>query len=122
MKLMKFPAILLGLQFAATVCCAQVKVDNLLCENRANPLGMDVTVPRFTWQLNSDKRNEMQTAYRIDVSDNANFRGHVWVSGKISSDSSVFVSYKGKPLQAGKRYFWRVRVWDNYGKASACGE
>ncbi|MFB9843551.1 alpha-L-rhamnosidase [Mucilaginibacter ginsenosidivorans] len=122
MKLMKFPAILLGLQFAAAVCCAQVKVDNLLCENRTNPLGMDVTVPRFTWQLSTDKRNEMQTAYRIDISDNANFHGHVWDSGKIGSDSSVLVSYKGKPLQSGKRYYWRVRVWDNYGKASSWSE
>ena len=116
---MKFPCILFALQLMAAICCAQVKVDALLCENRTNPLGMDVLQPRFNWQISSDKRNEMQAAYRIDVSESANFSGHVWDSGKIISDSSVFIAYKGKPLQSGKRYYWRVKVWDNYGKGSA---
>ena len=115
---MKFPVIITGLQLLATICCAQVKVDGLLCENRTNPLGMDVTVPRFSWKLVSDKRSEMQTAYQVEVSENAGFHGHVWNSGKVRSDSSVFVAYKGKPLQSGNRYFWRVRVWDNHGAAS----
>lgn len=115
---MKRPIILFALQLLAVVCCAQVKVDNLLCENRTNPLGMDVTVPRFTWQISSDKRNEMQTAYRIEVSESEAFHGHVWDSGKITSDSSVFISYKGKPLLSGKKYYWRVRVWDDHGAAS----
>jgi alpha-L-rhamnosidase len=115
---MKRLLLLFAAQFLAAVCCAQVKVDNLLCENRTNPLGMDVTVPRFSWQLVSDKRNEMQTAYRIEVSESAAFHGQVWDSGKIGSDSSVLVAYKGKPLRSGKRYYWRVRVWDDHGAAS----
>ena len=61
----------------------------------------------------------MQTAYRIEVSEKDNFSGHVWDSGIVRSDSSVFITYKGKPLQSGKKYFWQVRVWDNAGKASA---
>jgi len=115
---MKFLFSLFALQMVAFLCFAQVKVDGLLCENRTNPLGMDVTTPRFSWKLVSDKRNEMQTAYRIEVSEKANFAGHVWDSGKVKSDSSVFVSYKGQPLQSGKKYFWRVQVWDNAGKSS----
>jgi len=115
---MKRSLLLFAAQFIALVCCAQVKVDNLLCENRTNPLGMDITVPRFSWQLISDKRNEMQAAYRIEVSENAAFHGQVWDSGKIGSDSSVMVSYKGKALRSGKRYYWRVRVWDDHGAAS----
>ncbi|MBS1525478.1 MAG: family 78 glycoside hydrolase catalytic domain [Bacteroidetes bacterium] len=115
---MKFCSVLFAAQFMVALCCAQVKVDNLLCENRTNPLGMDVTQPRFNWQLNSDKRNEMQTAYRVQVSESEAFHGLVWDSGKIMSDSSVFVTYKGKPLLSGKRYYWRVRVWDNHGAAS----
>jgi alpha-L-rhamnosidase len=115
---MKFLCSLFVLQIAASLCFAQVKVDGLLCENRTNPLGMDVIQPRFTWQLSSDKRNVMQSAYRIEVSENADFHGHVWDSQKVKSDSSVFVTYKGKPLQSDKKYFWRVQVWDNTGKSS----
>lgn len=115
---MKRPCVLFAMQLLAVVCCAQVKVNNLLCENRTNPLGMDVVQPRFSWQLNSDKRNEMQTAYRVEVSESPEFHGHVWDSGKISSDSSVFITYKGKPLVSSKRYYWRVRIWDNHGAAS----
>lgn len=116
---MKFFCSLFALQVVASLCYAQVNVDGLLCENRSNPLGMDVTHPRFSWKMTADKRNQMQTAYRVDVSENPNFSGHVWDSGKINSDSSVFITYKGKPLQSGKKYYWRVKVWDNAGKASA---
>jgi alpha-L-rhamnosidase len=115
---MKFLCSLFALQILATLCFAQVSVDGLLCENRTNPLGMDVKQPRFSWQISAAKRSEMQTAYRIEVSEKANFSGHVWDSGIVLSDSSVFITYKGKPLQSGKKYFWHVKVWDNAGKAS----
>src|SRR4029077_8799423 len=114
---MKFLCSLIALQLLVSLCYAQVKVDGLLCENRTNPIGMDVTTPRFSWKLVSDKRNIMQTAYRVEVSESSSFRGHVWDSEKIRSDSSVFVTYKGQALQSGKKYFWRVQVWDNAGKS-----
>ncbi|HVV55895.1 MAG TPA: family 78 glycoside hydrolase catalytic domain [Mucilaginibacter sp.] len=119
---MKFTSVLSALLLAPVICCAQVKADHLLCENRTNPLGLDVLQPRFSWQLNSDRRNEMQVSYRIEVSENPGFHGHVWDSGKVGSDSSVMVAYKGKPLHSGARYYWRVRVWDNHGVASGWSE
>ena len=94
---------------------AQLQVNNLLTENLSNPIGLDVIIPRFTWQFSSDKRNVIQTAYEVKVSLNATT---VWESNKISSDSSVQVAYKGTALQSGKKYIWQVRVWDNDGKAS----
>ncbi len=115
---MKFFSTLFALQILVSLCYAQVRVDGLLCENRANPVGMDIHQPRFSWKLSADRRNVMQTAYRVEVSTNANFSGHVWDSGKVKSDSSVFVDYKGQPLLSAKKYFWRVKVWDNAGKAS----
>jgi alpha-L-rhamnosidase len=116
---MKFFCLLFALQIVASVCSAQVSVNDLLCENRTNPIGLDVVNPRFSWKLVAGKRNLMQTAYRINISTDANFRGHVWDSGKVASDSSVFITYKGKPLLSGKKYYWRVKVWDNTGKTSA---
>ena len=99
---MKFLCSLFALQIVVSLCYAQVKVDGLLCENRTNPIGMDVTLPRFSWRLSSDKRNEMQTAYRVEVSESPAFHGNIWDSGRIKSDSSVFVTYKGKPCNRAK--------------------
>ncbi len=93
----------------------QVQVSNLLCENFSNPVGLDVIQPRLSWQIISDKKNVMQTAYEIKVS----AKSVVWNSGKINSDSSVHVAYKGSRLQSGTKYSWQVRIWDNSGKASA---
>jgi alpha-L-rhamnosidase len=100
--------------------CAQVAIVRPLTENQPDPLGVDVT-PRFSWQLVSEKRNAMQTAYEIRVSDaQSNLSsGNVWRSGKQTSGQSQYVAYQGAPLQSGKKYFWQVRVWDNSGKVSA---
>lgn len=94
---------------------AQVKVQNLLTENLSNPTGIDIPVPRFSWQLVSDQRNISQTAYEIKVTTG---KITAWSSGQISSSQSVFVPYAGKELQSGKKYNWQVKVWDNSGKAS----
>lgn len=108
-----------------TTIHAQVKVQSLLVENLSNPIGMDVTSPRFSWQLVSPKRNVMQTAYEVKVGTTANpskEKNLQWSSGKVNSDSSVHVAYKGMPLLSGEKYFWQVRVWDNEGKASPWSE
>ena len=94
---------------------AQLKVTKLFCENRVNPIGLDAMQPRFSWQLATNKRNVMQSAYEIKV---ASGNSAVWSTGKIDSDSSVHVVYKGARLQSGTKYHWQVRVWDNRGKAS----
>jgi alpha-L-rhamnosidase len=104
---------------------AQLSCKNLLIENRNNPVGIDVLQPRFSWQLQSNKRNTKQTAYEIMVSDKPLYGDvihFIWSSGKINSDSSVHVVYKGDALQSGKKYFWRVRAWSNHNEASAWSE
>ncbi len=102
---------------------AQVSVKNLLCENRANPIAIDNTQPRLTWVLESPKRNTQQAAYEVRVGTQAatleKSNTLVWSSGKVTSDQSAYVTYAGKPLASGKKYYWQVRVWDNYGNASA---
>jgi len=99
-----------------------LSAQSLLVENKVNPIGIDVIAPRFTWQLTSGKRNVMQTAYEIRVSDNFSDllknKNVIWNSGKVLSDSSVHVSYKGNELQSNKKYYWQVRTWDNTGKIS----
>lgn len=110
------------------LCCvapsyAAMKPTDLRCESLVNPLGIDAVPPRLSWQLQSTERAQRQTAYRIVVaSSRENLRagrGDLWDSGKIASDNSLYVPYTGAPLRSAQRAFWKVRVWDQDGKASA---
>lgn len=95
---------------------AQVSVTGLLTENMTDPVGIDAAQPRFSWQLVSDKRNTVQTAYEIRVAEGTR---PVWNSGRVNSDQSVHILYAGETLASGRDYNWQVRVWDNGGKRSA---
>lgn len=101
---------------------AQVRVLYPRIENLDNPIGLDVTQPRFSWQLASERRNVLQTAYEIQVAASqaelSAGKKLLWKSGKIQSDASVWVPYGGPALQSGAGYWWRVRVWDNAGNVS----
>jgi alpha-L-rhamnosidase len=104
----------------SVIAAAQVKLQNVLVENRTNPVGLDTKQPRFSWQLVSDKRNVMQSAYEIKVTDES--KKQVWASGKVDSDQSVFVPYGGPALASAAKYNVQVRVWDNNMKASNWSE
>ena len=116
----------LFLLFVSVTCLSQIRVNNLLCDNLTNPVGIGEAQPGFTWQLISDKRDVMQTAYEVRVSESKSSlqkgKKLQWNSGKIKSDESVHVSYNGAALQSGLKYFWQVRVWDNQGNVSNWSE
>ncbi len=111
-------ALFLSAQIICSTLSAQIRVLNLLTENRTNPIGLDKHQPRFSWQLISKERNLIQSAYEIKVTLQG-ARTPVWSSGKILSDQSVQVPYRGMPLESGGKYNWQVRVWDRAGKVSA---
>jgi len=100
----------------------QLNPTELRCEYAANPLGLDVTNPRFSWILKSEKRGQMQSAYRIMVaSSEKNLKKNhadLWDSGKVASDKSVNVTYQGKPLSSGQKCWWKVICWGKQGKVS----
>ena len=52
----------------------------------------------------------------------ASGKGDVWDSGRVESENSRSVPYGGAALEPSKRYYWRVVVWDQDGKASAPSE
>ncbi|MFC2135383.1 alpha-L-rhamnosidase C-terminal domain-containing protein [Bacteroidota bacterium] len=84
----------------------------------------DDPCPEFGWIMNDEDKNEYQTAYQILVASSIenllNNTGDMWDSGKIESDESTNVSYSGcaLPLENGKMYFWKVRIWDKDGNVS----
>lgn len=97
-----------------------LSVTDLKTEYFTNPLGIDDTAPRLSWKINSSQRNSLQTTYQIQVSETIDFEedGLLWNTGKVRSDQSVHIKYQGPDLESGKRYFWRVRIWDNHGNNS----
>lgn len=98
------------------------EVHGLRCEYLSNPLGIDVLKPRLSWVLNPAKGFLGQSAYRVLVaSSEAALRkelGDLWDSGRVASTQSAWVEYGGKPLTSGQQAFWKVRVWNESGKAS----
>lgn len=96
-----------------------VEVKNLRLEMKENPLGINVTQPRFSWQIASGKPDLKQTAYQIQVAASPeqleSGDGLLWDSGVVRSDESVLVPYAGKALESGKPYYWRVKLTTNQG-------
>jgi alpha-L-rhamnosidase len=95
-------------------------VTTLRVEYKENPIGIDVRQPRLSWQIQSERRGTLQSAYQVQVGTNSQMnRNLVWDSGKIKSDESIQRVYEGPPLRSAQRYFWRVRVWDDGDEASS---
>ena len=107
----------------ACVKDSQVIVNNLKCEYKVNPLGIDIQKPRFFWQINDPHRGAVQTAYQILVSSSEKKlnkgEADIWNSGKVESNQSAHVTYEGPTLQSHKTYFWKVKTWDNKGESPA---
>jgi len=101
---------------------SQLSVNRLQTENLPAPITVESRLPRLSWQLESRDRGILQTAYEIKVSDRPDGGGSVWNSGKLLSDQSLQVVYGGAELQSGKKYYWKVRVWDNKGRVSPWSE
>ncbi|WP_282135200.1 family 78 glycoside hydrolase catalytic domain [Seonamhaeicola maritimus] len=102
----------------------KVSLADLKCEYRVNPLGIDNTKPRFSWKLVEEKqlRGQRQKAFQVLVAsslDNLNKNiGDLWDSGKVETNKSVNNVYNGNVLEATKKYFWKVKVWDVFGEES----
>lgn len=95
-------------------------LERLRTEYRENPIGIDVRVPRFSWQLHATRRNTTQSAYEIRVAADSSSLGRAptWSSGRVTSDESIFRAYAGPPLRSTTRYWWQVRAWDDAGHTS----
>jgi alpha-L-rhamnosidase len=98
-----------------------IRVVGTTVDYASDPLGIDAAKPRLSWVLGSERRNEAQSAYEIQVASDASKldKPDIWDSGVVRSNQSVLVPYGGPPLVSRMRYYWRVRVWDVQGQASA---
>ncbi len=104
-------------------CYAQtLDVSDLQCQHLNIPLGIELQNPILSWKLFSDQKNVIQKAYQVIVASNAEnakkYIGDVWNTKKVKSSNSISVLYKGKKLQPATKYYWRVKVYDNYGNTA----
>lgn len=101
-----------------------IEVEHLRCEYKENPIGLDMTHPRFSWRIAADtlRKNIIQTAYQVQVvaetPDFGKSTQLVWDSKKVISNQCLYIQYEGKTLAAKTRYYWRVKVWDNLKRES----
>jgi len=114
-----FLALALFLAVSTSAALASGLAEQLRCEYRSNPLGVDVPAPRLSWVMVSTemgRRGARQTAYRVLVASTANLlaenRGDLWESDRVQSDQSNQLEYAGKPLRSSQQVFWKVRIWD----------
>ncbi len=95
----------------------------LRCEYSVNPLGIDTPHPRLFWIVESNERGQQQSAYQILAASSTDLlernTGDLWDSGKVASDQTIHIRYGGKELKSSQRVFWKVRVWNQHGAASA---
>ncbi|MDO4994031.1 MAG: glycogen debranching protein, partial [Bacteroidales bacterium] len=109
--------LLLCLWMTAMVSQAALTVTELKVEGLRSPLGIDTQTPRFSWQLESDQRNVVQTAYEIVVC--AADGTLMWNSGRVESPVPYGIKYEGTPLKSCSAYTWTVKVTTTDGTADA---
>lgn len=96
---------------------------DLRCEYLSAPVAVESPRPLLFWRMQDSRRGARQTAYQVLVASNSEIlqadKGDLWDSKRVESDRSTHVPFQGKPLSSGQTCFWKVRVWDKDGKASA---
>ncbi len=96
----------------------------LRCEYHDNPIGLDQTQPRLSWQINEPQqaRNVVQSAYQIQVAGSLQNlewdKADLWDSGKVLSAENTHIVYAGAALTSRQRCYWRVRTWNGNDESS----
>lgn len=116
-------AVLLHLLPAVAIGAGDLRPERLRCEYHPAPLAVDTTRPRLSWIVTSNRRGARQTAYRVLAARSRaallSGKADLWDTGRVASDESLHIEYRGKPLTSTMECWWQVMVWDGQGRASA---
>jgi alpha-L-rhamnosidase len=97
-----------------------VRIAEVLCDGRREPVGVPPTGVRFSWVMESDARGQAQGAWHLEVASSRETllagKADVWDSGRAVGQDSLLVPYAGPRLESAREYFWRVRVEDGRGR------
>ncbi|MFZ1291647.1 MAG: family 78 glycoside hydrolase catalytic domain [Melioribacteraceae bacterium] len=105
-----------GNSFSSSLENGNVTIENLKCEYLFSRNNIDVSNPRFSWNLKSEVRGQFQSAYQLFVYSNQDLTKEIWNSGKIITSENSQIYYNGKSLQSNSHYFWYVQIWDKHGQ------
>lgn len=112
--------------FVFMVVEAKITPTQLSCEYLKNSPLVDIQHPRLAWIniAETAERGQIQTAWqvRVAISPEALSNPDLWDSGKINSNQSTRVEYKGEELNSNQECWWQVRVWDRDDKVSEWSE
>ncbi len=101
---------------------ADKNVSFYTAETTINAFDMEDIKPSFSWKTKADGIGWKQGAYRIIVADSEQSlesgQSFVWDTKKHSSENQLFIPYEGEKLVSGKKYYWKVMVWDGKGRPS----
>jgi alpha-L-rhamnosidase len=116
----------LSASMACAVGSGHLRPRDLRCEYLRDPLGVEERSPRLGWIVESDRRAESVSGYRILVASSlerlSHDEGDLWDSGEVQSNSTIHVPYAGTALVSRQTCFWKVMVWDHDGLAGSWSE
>ncbi|MBK7105453.1 MAG: family 78 glycoside hydrolase catalytic domain [Ignavibacteriae bacterium] len=117
-----FTFLALVFSFNLTIAANKIIVNNLRTEYKQNPIGINSKIPRLSWEIITEQRNFIQSAYQIkaakSIAELESDKNLIWNSGKIISDRSNQIEYKGNNLKSSERIFWQVKIWGIDGSQS----
>ena len=92
-----------------------LKVTHIRINRLQTPQLISPASPRFGWRLCSEKKNCLQTAYRLEI-----FAGEhkIFDTGRTESDQSVDLTFPTLSLSYHTAYRLRVTLWDNQGQTA----
>lgn len=103
-----------------------MKPESMMTQNMTNPLGLECSLPCFSYLLPLEHRGKRQTAYQILAASSEGSleegKEDLWNSGKVMGEKNYGLPYGGKPLGSRQEVFWKVRVWDEEDQVSPWSE
>ena len=126
MKKRNLYSIVFLLILVKTSFAADLTFQSLTCDAQSNPIAIENKQPLLSWIVNADGFNRSQAAFHVLVASSPDLlseqKSDLWNSGKVNSSQSSFVKYVGKELVPTQKYYWKVKIWDEVGKASDWSE
>ncbi len=98
-----------------------IKIEKLMLNYEVNPIGI-TKATQFGWIIGSKYSDVLQTSYHLQVGKDEKLETVLFDSGLVKSEESVHVIAEGFTLESCTRYYFRVKITDNYGNESLWSE